>query len=331
MDRRAFLGLGLAGLPALLAGSRVAALARPPEDDPRPASRPPLALVTADTEAHVVAISLSDGRVVARLRTPPGPRSIESGPSGHAVVAHTTEGLLSLLDTSGRRPRLRRVLGGVAVPRYTVMSPDGRTAYVTDSQRGEIVVLDLERGRVAGRGEVGTHARHLTLDPAGRTLWVALGSKAPAIAVVDVADSRRPRVRRRIDSPFLAHDVGFSPGGRRVWVTSGDRRRLAVYAAGASEPSTLLAADAPPQHVAFAAGLAFVASGDSAAIRIHDLASGRVVRTVPVPRGSFNVQHGAGRILTPSLELGTLTVLDARGRPRARRRVSRAAHDACVA
>ena len=278
----------------------------------------------------MVAISLADGRVVARLRTPPGPRSIESGPGGHAVVAHTGEGLLSLLDISGRRPRLRRVLDGVAVPRYTAMAPDGRTAYVTDSERGEVVVLDLERGRVARRTEVGAHARHLTLDPLGRTLWVALGSKARALAVLDVADPRRPRLRRQIDPPFLAHDVGFSPSGRRVWVTSGDRRWLAVYAAGASEPSALLAADAPPQHVAFAAGLAFVASGDSATVRVHDLATGRVVRTIDVPHGSFNVQQGAGRILTPSLERGTLTVLDARGRPRARRRVARAAHDACV-
>lgn len=163
---------------------------------------------------------------------------------------------------------------------------------------------------------------------------MALGSRAPAIAVVDLADPRRPRVRLRVDPPFLAHDVGFSPSGRRVWVTSGDRRRLAVYAAGlpaARGPLAVLAADAPPQHVAFAAGLAFVASGDSATLRVHDLASGRVVRTVGVPRGSFNVQHGAGRILTPSLALGTLTVLDARGRPRARRRIARAAHDACVA
>jgi sugar lactone lactonase YvrE len=334
MDRRAFLGLGLAGLPALVAGGRAAALARPPEDDPPPAAREALALVTADAEAHVVAASLADGRVVARLRTPPGPRSIESGPGGHAVVAHTSEGLLSLLDTSGRRPRLRRVLDGVAVPRYTAMGPDGRTAYVTDSERGEIVVVDLERGRLAGRTEVGAHARHLTLDAAGRTLWVALGSRAPAIAVVDLADPRRPRVRRRIDPPFLAHDVGFSPSGRHVWVTSGDRRRLAVYDAGASgarRPVVTLAADAPPQHVAFAAGLAFVASGDSASVRVHDVASGRVVRTLAVPRGSFNVQHGAGRILTPSLALGTLTVLDARGRPRARRRIARAAHDVCVA
>ena len=192
-------------------------------------------------------------------------------------------------------------------------------------------MINRERGRVAARGEVGAHARHLTLDPLGRTLWVALGSKAPAIAVVDVADPRRPRVRRRIDPPFLAHDVGFSPSGRRVWVTSGDRRRLAVYAVGASEPRPFLAADAPPQHVAFAGDLAFVASGDSAAVRVHDLATGRVVRTVAVPRGSFNVQHGAGRILTPSLALGTLTVLDARGRPRAGRRIARAARDACVA
>ena len=65
-------------------------------------------------------------------------------------------------------------------------------------------------------------------------LWVALGSSAQAIAVVDVCDPLRPRVRRRVRPPFLAHDVAFSPSGRRVWVTAGRERRLAVLpAAGA--------------------------------------------------------------------------------------------------
>jgi hypothetical protein len=83
--------------------------------------------------------------------------------------------------------------------------------------------------------------------------------------------------------------------------------------------------------VGFAAGLAFVSSGDSGTVRIHALSSGRLVRTVAVPPGSFNLQPGARRVLSPSLELGTLTVLDDRGRPRIRRRVAAAAHDACVA
>jgi hypothetical protein len=67
MDRREFLGVALAASPALV-GLR-------PVRRPR---REPLALVTADTEAHVVAIGLRSGRIASRVRTLEGPRSIEA-------------------------------------------------------------------------------------------------------------------------------------------------------------------------------------------------------------------------------------------------------------
>jgi DNA-binding beta-propeller fold protein YncE len=320
MDRRQFVSLGVAGVPAVL-GLRL-----PP--NPR-AGREPLALVTADQQAHVVVVALAGAAVRARIPTLPGPRSVESTHGGRALVAHTTEGAVSVLG--GRPVRVTHVVHGFSAPRYTAMAPDGRHAYVSDSGAGEVVVVDLWHGRIRARAHVGLHARHLTLDPAGRTLWVALGPKAPAIAVVDVSDPWHPRLRDHVHPPFLAHDVGFAPGGRRVWVTSGDRRRIAVFAVSGARPGPrILVADAPPQHVTFGNGVAYVASGDSRTLRVHALAGGRPLHTATVPAGSYNVQSGGGRVLTPSLERGTLTVLDDAGRVLAGRRVALAAHDACV-
>jgi len=316
LDRRAFLALGLAALPAL-AGGRA------------PARREPLALATADTEAHVVVVGIGRGAVLRRLATVEDPRSIESGPGGHVVVAHPAAGALSLLTV--RPPRVRRVLGGLGAPRYCAMTPDGRHALVSDGLRGELVVVDLRRARIVAGVEVGAGARHLSLDPAGRVLWVALGSSAPAIAVVDVSDPLRPHVRRRVHAPFLAHDVAFSPSGRRVWVTAGRERHLAVLPAKGAGETMVLGADAAPQHVSFGHGVAFVASGEGASVRVHDLSDGRVRRTTRVPYGSYNVQAGAGAVVTPSLSRGTLTVLDRAGRVRHEVEVARAAHDACLA
>jgi DNA-binding beta-propeller fold protein YncE len=314
LDRRAFFGLGLVALPAL-AGWRTSA------------AREPLALATADTEAHVVVVRLASGKVQRRLATVEDPRSIESGPGGQVVVAHPGPGALSLLTV--RPARVRRVLRGLGAPRYTAIAPDAGHAFVSDGARGELVVVDLRRGRIVAGVEVGAGARHLSLDPAGRRLWIALGSSAPAIAVVDVDDPRRPRVRRRVHPPFLAHDVAFSPSGRRVWVTAGRERRLAVLPAGDGRP-VLLGADAAPQHVSFGRGVAFVASGEGASVRVHDLVRGRVVRATRVAYGSYNVQAGAGAVVTPSLARGTLTILDRSGRIRDEVEVAPAAHDACL-
>ncbi len=58
-------------------------------------------------------------------------------------------------------------------------------------------------------------------------------------------------------------------------------------------------------------------------MHVHALSDGRRLRAARVPIGSYNVQRGAGLILTPSLNMGTLTILDRRGRVRARARASR--------
>jgi hypothetical protein len=49
-----------------------------------------------------------------------------------------------------------------------------------------------------------------------------------------------------------------------------------------------------------------------------------------VPVGSYNVTFGWGRVISPSLSSGTLSVLDRAGRVNAVRTVARAAHDACI-
>lgn len=309
MDRREFL-LGAAALA-------VAPTAR--------LGGTPLALVTADLESSVVAVDLSTGRIVRRLRTPADPRSIESVGAVGALVAHTAGGRMTFVDSD---LRVRPIAGAFGAPRYTAVDPEGRLAYVTDSERREVVVVEVSGRRVVGRVSVDGPCRHLGIDPTGSRLWVALGSKARVLAVISLAEPRRPRVVGTIRPPFLAHDVGFTPGGRRVWVTSGDRGRIAIYDAESGKVVRTLAADAPPQHVTFMGDRTFVTSGDDAVLRVHAL-DGRLLRSATVPLGSYNVQRGHRWVLTPSLARGTLSVLDARGAVLDELRVARSSHDAC--
>lgn len=314
MDRRDF--LVVAAAPLLLGVTPALA---------RRAGGVPLALVTADLESSIVAVELSTGRVYRRLRTPADPRSIESIGGRGAIVAHTGSGRISLVDSS---LAVRPIRGPFGAPRYSAVSPDGRLAYVTDSERREVAIVDLRARRVVQRVPVGGPARHLSLDPAGRRLWVVLGSKSAEIAIVGLDHPRGPRVIDRVEPPFLAHDVGYEPRGAQVWVTSGDRGRLAVYDDHGVRLLRTLRGDAPPQHVTFLGGHAFVTSGDDAVLRIHGL-DGRLLRSAAVPAGSYNVQHGFGTILTPSLSQGTLCTFSARGAPLERVRVARSSHDAC--
>jgi DNA-binding beta-propeller fold protein YncE len=284
----------------------------------------PLALVTADTEATVVVVDPYAGRVLRRIATRPDPRSIERV-GETAVVAHTAVGEVTLLH----RLEVAHVLRDFDEPRYTAGAPDGRHAFVSDSGRRTLAVIDLVRGVVITRLHLGAWPRHLSLDESGRTLWVSLGNEAERLAVVDVTRPAEPRLVRRIRPPFLAHDVGFVPGTRHVWVTSGDRGALAIYDARNGHVLRRLPAGSPPQHVTFRGGNAYVTSGDDGTLHVQSLEDGRVLASTAVPVGSYNVQAGGARILTPSLERGTLTVLDARGRLLRRIQVARSSHDAC--
>jgi DNA-binding beta-propeller fold protein YncE len=291
-----------------------------------------VALVTADLESHVVAVELSTGRIVKRIRTAPGPRSVEASPFGQVVVAHLPSGVVTLIDAETLS--VRTVLRGFTEPRYTAMHPGEPLAYVTDSGRGEVITVDLDRRAIVHRTRVPGPARHVSID-GGTTLWSALGSAAERIAVLELRDPRRPRLARVVDPPFLAHDVTFAPDGAHVWVTSGARDALAVYRLAGGAPRVLAAA-APPQHVAFADSRAYVASGRDGTVQRRRL-DGSPVRTTRVPHGSYNVTFGSsletfGRpaVVTPSLNEGTVAVLEPGGPVRLVRQLTRSAHDACV-
>jgi sugar lactone lactonase YvrE len=310
MDRRAF----IAGAASLVLAPR--ALAAGQE----------VALVTADEEGRLVAVDLPSGRVRRYVPTLRKPRSIQAvGPM--AVVTHSELGAVTLVR--GSTLTVEHVLRGFGEPRYTAGHPDGRHAYVTDARRGEIVALDVLRGRVVGRAAVGALARHVTIDPRGRTLWIALGAKAERIAVVDIVQRARPRLVRQIRPPFLAHDVGWAPGGNRVWVSSGDRDEVAIYAARSGRLLRRLAADRPPQHFTFRGQLVFVASGESGTLRVHRV-DGAHLRTARIPEESYNVQQADGWVVTPGLGTGTLCLLDREGLPRWHKTIARSSHDACI-
>jgi DNA-binding beta-propeller fold protein YncE len=295
-----------------------------------------VALVTADLESHVVAVDLETARVVKRIATGPGPRAIEyvRGAFGSGVVvAHTEHGVVTLIGAESLS--IRAEVDAFEEPRYACAGPVDRVAgrpivaYVTDSAAEEVVTMEVTgRGRVLWRTRVPGPARHISISPDGHTIWTALGTAAPRIAVLDAADARRPKLVRTFAAPFLAHDVVFAPDFRTAWVTSGDEGRIALYRGG-RRPVRVLSAGAAPQHVTFTGRKAFVTSGDDGTVRRHRF-DGALVREVRVPTGSYNIAFGALRLASPSLDQGTLSLLDQNGRVLAVRKVARAAHDACI-
>jgi DNA-binding beta-propeller fold protein YncE len=280
-------------------------------------------LVTADLESHIVVVDALSGVVVRHIPTHAYPRSIETVGDA-AVVCHSEVGLVSVI----RRLRVQHVLDGFGEPRYTAAHPDGRHAYITDAKRGDVALVDTLSGRLLAREPVGPLARHITIDGGARRLWVALGSKAREVAVLQL-DGVRPKLVRRFAPPALSHDVGFAPDGVHAWVSAGEGRELAVYDLGTGRVVARPSAGWPPQHVTFSATRAFVTSGWSGRLQLHTL-DGRELRSAPVPVGSYNVQQADGIVVTPALGYGWLTTISLAGHVERTQKVARSSHDACI-
>jgi DNA-binding beta-propeller fold protein YncE len=292
---------------AALAGLALVALALPSSTVALPTGGTPVALVTAETENELIAVS---GRVLRRVKVPDDPQNVVADQQT-VVVVSPAAGAVTLLDP--RTLRVRKVLRGLGAPQLAALDPSGKWAFVTDDARGQLDVVSLTRRRIVKRLFVGLGAHHLSVSPLGTRTWIALGEHARQIAIVDTSRPAHPRLLRHFDPGFAAHDLGFSPNGSRVWVTSSEDRSVRVLSAVTGRRLFSVAVGPPPQHVVFGAWRrprAFLTSGYASRIEMVDPRRGRILRIASAPYGSFNLTLIGGNVVTSSLLRGTVTYFD---------------------
>jgi DNA-binding beta-propeller fold protein YncE len=270
----------------------------------------PVALVTAETENALLAISLPDGQVLRRVALPVDPENVVAN-VGVTVVVSARGHAVSLLDW--RSLKVIEVLRDFGAPHLAAVAPDGGWAYVTDDTRGQLVTIKLASRSIVDRLAVGVGAHHLTISPEGRRVWLALGEQARTVVIIDTTKPGRPRILRRFDPGVAVHDLAFSPDGRQVWLTSANSQAVTVVDAHSARRLFAVPAGRPPQHVAFNYALstlshfAYITSGNSGRIEKVDARNGRLLRVASVPSGSFNLTTAGGLVVTSSLTRGTLT------------------------
>ena len=272
----------------------------------------PVALVTAEGENEVLAVSVPGGRVIHRVRLPASPTTVAAGSAGPAVVVSPQSGTVTLLSPRTLRPDA--ILHSFRSPQIAAIAPGGNWALVSDAAAGSVSAVNLNTAQVADRIWVGLGAHHLAISPDGSTVWVALGETARTIVTVDCSQMRHLRVTGRIHPPVAAHDLAFSPSGATVWVTSASEPYVSVLDAASGRRLAQIPAGTPPQHVVFggpAAPHAYLASGYGSTIEMVDPRSDRVVRRTALPYGSFNLAVSGDVLVTTSLLDGHVTELDA--------------------
>jgi YVTN family beta-propeller protein len=284
----------------------VLALAGPSSGFALPHGGTPVALVTAERQNELLAVSLPDGRVLRRIPVAADPETVAAQVAGPAVVVSPGSGTVTILAFHTLR-RLA-VLHGFRTPQIAAITPDGKWAYVTDSTTGELSVIALATDRVVDHVPVGARAHHLTISPDQSRTWVALGESASTIVVLDTSRPNRPRVLGRFHPAALVHDLVFAPDGRSVWIGAANTDYVSLLDPTTHRVLATVPAGPPPQHIAFGArGHAYITSGYGSTIETVDEHTHRILRRAAAPYGSFNVATTGDVVVTSSLLDGAVS------------------------
>ena len=269
----------------------------------------PVALVATPDENEVIAVTLSDGRIIRRVAVQ-DPTRVVAEANGPAVVL-SPHGTVTLLASPSSR--VIKTFHGFRSPSAAALTPDGEWAYVADAARGRLSVIELANDRIIHTVRVGVGARSVAVSPDEHLAWVALAS---GIVILDTTRPEAPRVIRRVRLDEPAGNLAFSPDSRTVWATSPRTSSILVLQARTAQQVARIPLQSTPEDirlVSFGGSVhttwAYVLAGSS--LVVIDVRSHTIRHRVSAPRGSSSLATSGGLLATASPLTGQIAEYDA--------------------
>ena len=150
--------------------------------------------------------------------------------SRHLLVGKMGGGGIAVLDVAEKR-HLGTVHGMKSTPRHLVLSPDGKTLYVSSNFSGYVAAFrtaELVTAARNGRSRIsplrethtGAGTRTIALTPDGTLLFAAVHNSSQVMAL----DATTLDILLEIPADSYPVGLAVSPDGRRLWVTSQGRK-----------------------------------------------------------------------------------------------------------
>ena len=195
-----------------------------------------------------------------------------------------------------------------AGPQSVAVSPDGRTAYVANSNGLSLSVIDVATTRVRATIALPANARSVTVSPDGRTVYAA-GTRN-----VSIVNAATDTIRQNVPLEGLAYDAVPSPDGALLYVPLFDVRKIAVVdTASGTVVRTLTAADNPYSVAVSPDGrMLYATFYNQSRLAEIDIVSGTLTRTTAVsgqPRQMTLSPDGLTAFTASSLG-NTTTIVD---------------------
>jgi len=172
-----------------------------------------LALVTEYDEGALALIDRATGKVLRHVPTggqEPTGVAVASD-AKLALVTNSFSGSLAFVDLQAFKTETLRLPG---MPWDVVLSPDGKTAYVSVSQLDQVAVIDVDRRQVVARVPTGRRPRALAITPDGRVVVTANMTEG-SVTFIDTAS--RASVGKGPTPAVNLRGVAVYPNGRLAY------------------------------------------------------------------------------------------------------------------
>lgn len=189
-------------------------------------------IVTVNKSSSTVSlIDLATGTITATVPTGEGPHEAAVSPDGKwALVSdygpsHAAGATLTLVDIQEGALAKTINVQGHPRPHGIVWLPDGKTVLVTSEVDSSLLVVDVDRGAVAGVIKVGQPGGQLlALSEDDSTVYVTNVSSS-TVTKIDLASRQAVKT---VKMPQAAEGIALRPDGKELWVSSRIGNKITV-------------------------------------------------------------------------------------------------------
>lgn len=189
-------------------------------------AKSPLLAVSAEAGGEIVIVDPANAQVVERIKVGARPRGLKlakdkkrllvalagapkAAPKPGAPAPAPSAGL-AVIDVPGRK--VTKQIATPPAPFAVDLLPDGRTAFVSNSETNEILVIDITGGAVKKKLAVGTEPQAVLTRPDGKVVYTLTHSANELSAI----DPKKVTLLGRIDAGVKPQAVLFAPQGGDV-------------------------------------------------------------------------------------------------------------------
>lgn len=217
------------------------------------------------------------------------PEAFDLSLDGKAMyISLEDDGALGILDLASKKMTKEIEVG--EEPEGVLTHPNGKTVFVTSEVANMVHVIDVEKGEAVADIVVGKRPRRLAITPDQQHLWVTSELDA-SISIIDLTNNTvlhkikfEPKGFRREDVTPVG--IAMTKEGKTAYVGMGRANRVAKVDVASREVQDYILVGERAWNVSFNAdeSLLFAVNGLSDDVSVIDVASNKVIKSVPVGR-----------------------------------------------